>query len=321
MSKRDLLVIGDITPAMQQDLEPHFNLHSYSDAADRQALIAQKSDQIEAIATNGADGVPDNLISELPHLKIISNYGVGYDAIDVAAAAARGILVTHTPDVLNEEVAVTAVMLLIATQRQLRFNMEWVSSGRWSSTGNAPFSHTLQGLKVGMVGYGRIGQTIASKLEVFGCDIAYHARNQRTASPHHYYDSLQQMAQAVQALIVITPGGPATHHLINADILSALGNSGILVNVARGSVVDEDALVSALQNNGIAGAGLDVFADEPHVPAALLEHPQVICTPHIGSATFETRAAMGKLTTDNLIRFFTEGSVLTPVPETAHLNS
>jgi len=320
MSKKDLLVIGDITSAMQEKLETIFQLHHYFPADDKEALIDRIAPTTEAIATNGADGVPDQLIDRLPALKVISNYGVGYDAIDVQGAAEKGVLVTHTPDVLNEEVAVTAVMLLISTIRQLRFNMDWIASGKWEAVGNAPFSHTMQGLKVGLVGYGRIGQTIAEKLDVFGCDIAYHARSERSHSSHRFYANLNDMAADMDALVVITPGGPSTTHLVNAEVLAALGENGVLVNVARGSVVDESALITALESGKLAGAGLDVFANEPHVPQTLQTHPHVICTPHIGSATFETRAAMGALTVDNLLQFFSNGKVITPVPETAHLN-
>ncbi len=316
----DLLVIGDITSEMQTKLESKFQLHDYFSAADKDQLISEIGGNIQAIATNGHDGVPDNLIARLQQLKVISCYGVGYDAIDVSAAADKGILVTHTPDVLNDEVAVTAIMLLMGVARQLRLNMEWISSGNWVETGNAPLSRSLTGLKVGLVGYGRIGQTIAEKLDIFGCDVSYHARSERTNAPHHYYASLTEMAAACDALIVITPGGPATHHLVNADVLSALGADGYIINVARGSVVDETALINALDHGIIAGAGLDVFDKEPHVPMPLQQHPHVLCTPHIGSATVQTRAAMGNLTVDNLLQFFTDGRVLTPVPELAHMN-
>ena len=318
--KIDLLVIGDITVEMQHRLETKFQLHDYFSATDKDALIAQQGSDIEAIATNGHDGVPDDLISRLENLKVISCYGVGYDAIDVAAAADKAILVSHTPDVLNDEVAVTAIMLLMGVARQLRVNMDWISSGDWVKLGHPPLSRSLTGLKVGLVGYGRIGQTIAEKLDIFGCEVSYHARSERSHSPHRYFGNLTEMASECDALVVITPGGPATHQLINAEILKALGAEGFLVNVARGSVVDEAALVNALEQGIIAGAGLDVFEKEPHVPLALQQHPHVICTPHIGSATVQTRAAMGNLTVDNLMQYFSDGRVLTPVPELKHLN-
>jgi len=318
--KIDLLVIGDITVEMQHRLETKFQLHDYFSATDKDALIAQQGSDIEAIATNGHDGVPDDLISRLENLKVISCYGVGYDAIDVAAAADKAILVSHTPDVLNDEVAVTAIMLLMGVARQLRVNMDWISSGDWVKLGHPPLSRSLTGLKVGLVGYGRIGQTIAEKLDIFGCEVSYHARSERSHSPHRYFGNLTEMAGECDALVVITPGGPATHQLINAEILKALGAEGFLVNVARGSVVDEAALVNALEQGIIAGAGLDVFEKEPHVPLALQQHPHVICTPHIGSATVQTRAAMGNLTVDNLMQYFSDGRVLTPVPELKHLN-
>ena len=318
--KIDLLVIGDITVEMQHRLETKFQLHDYFSATDKDALIAQQGSDIEAIATNGHDGVPDDLISRLENLKVISCYGVGYDAIDVAAAADKAILVSHTPDVLNDEVTVTAIMLLMGVARQLRVNMDWISSGDWVKLGHPPLSRSLTGLKVGLVGYGRIGQTIAEKLDIFGCEVSYHARSERSHSPHRYFGNLTEMASDCDALVVITPGGPATHQLINAEILKALGAEGFLVNVARGSVVDEAALVNALEQGIIASAGLDVFEKEPHVPLALQQHPHVICTPHIGSATVQTRAAMGNLTVDNLMQYFLDGRVLTPVPELQHLN-
>lgn len=319
ISPPHLLVIGGITAEMREAVSSDFILHDYFDSDDKPGLIGQYSEQIEGILTNGHDGVPDLLISKLPHLKIISCYGVGYDAIDVKAASERNIIVTHTPNVLNEEVAITAILLLFSVARQLPLAMRWIKDGHWASQGHAPLSTSPHGMKVGLVGYGRIGQTIADRLRMFGCHISYHSRHEKSEAPDSYVADLTEMASACDALIVITPGGPSTHHLITADVLDALGPDGILVNVARGSVVDEEALVDSLVHGRLGGAGLDVFADEPHVPKALLDMEQVICTPHIGSATVETRAAMGRLTTDNLKLFFAEGRVISSVPETAHL--
>jgi lactate dehydrogenase-like 2-hydroxyacid dehydrogenase len=263
--------------------------------------------------------VPAPLLTGLSQLKVISCYGVGYDAIDVGEAASRGIIVTHTPNVLNDEVATTAVMLLMACYRQLIVNHNYILAGDWVNKGNAPLNRTIDGMSVGILGYGRIGQTIAKKLEAFGCKISYHARSERSDSPHRYYAKLNDMARDVQALIAITPGGAATKHLVNQEILEALGPEGCLVNVARGSVVDEAALVNALQKGTLGYAGLDVFDKEPQVPEALFNMPNVVLTPHIGSATVETRQAMGDLTVDNLVHFFEKGAVLTPVPECQHL--
>jgi lactate dehydrogenase-like 2-hydroxyacid dehydrogenase len=198
-------------------------------------------------------------------------------------------------------------------------NDSYIRKGYWSKKGNTPLSRAVDGMSVGILGYGRIGQAIARKLEAFNCQISYHARTERPDSPHRYYDNLTRMANDVTALIVITPGGPSTHHLVNAAVIEALGPEGILVNVARGSVVDENALVAALQNESLGAAGLDVFAAEPHVPEVLFTMDNVVLTPHIGSATIETRRAMGDLTVDNIVQYFSDGQVITPIPECRHL--
>ncbi len=258
---------------------------------------------------------PDEILDGLEKLRIISNYGVGYDAINVKAAINKGILITHTPDVLNEEVATTALMLLIAICRKLIVHDRYVRDGNWGKKDKPPLTRTVDGMSVGILGYGRIGQAIARKLEAFNCKISYHARSERKDSPHRYYDNLIHLADDVTALIVITPGGQCTHHLVNADVIAALGSEGILVNVARGSVVDEDALIAALQDGSLGAAGLDVFAAEPYVPEVLFTMDNVVLTPHIGSATVETRRAMGDLTVDNLVQYFSDGQVITPIPE------
>ncbi len=317
--KPELLIIGDITPRMAAAFDASFTCHTYSEIADMDNFISGPGQAIEAIATTGHDGVPAPLLTGLAKLKVISCYGVGYDAIDVGEAAKRGILVTHTPNVLNNEVATTAVMLLMACYRELIVNHNYILAGNWVAKGNAPLSRTIDGMSVGILGYGRIGQTIARKLEAFECKISYHARSERADSPHHYYADLLEMARDVQALIVITPGGAATQHLVNQPILEALGAEGCVVNVARGSVVDQTALVTALKNGTLGYAGLDVFEKEPEVPEALFDMPNVVLTPHIGSATVETRQAMGDLTVDNLVHYFDKGAVLTPVPECQHL--
>ncbi|MDA8881734.1 2-hydroxyacid dehydrogenase [Alphaproteobacteria bacterium] len=317
--KPHLLVVEEITDRMREQLEGSFTLHYASLEDDFDALIADKGDLIEAIVTNGADGTPETLVANLPNLKMISNTGVGYDSTNVALASSRGIVVTHTPDVLNEEVATTALMLLLSVARRLLPSHRWVTSGKWETAGNIEYSRTVDGMKVGIVGLGRIGNAIARKLEAFSCDIAYHTRNERPDSPYRYYGNLVEMARDVTCIIVITPGGPSTHHLITKDVLDALGSDGILVNVARGSVVDEDALVAALQEGRLGHAGLDVFDKEPQVPAVLFDMDQVVLTPHIGSATHETRQAMGDLTTENAVRYFAGEPVLTAVPECADL--
>ncbi len=317
--KPELLIIGEITPRMATAFEASFVPHHVDDIKDLDAFLTEKGNAIQAVATTGHDGVPAPVMQALTNLKVISCYGVGYDGIDVATAAGRGIMVTHTPNVLNDEVATTAIMLLMAAYRELVFNYNYIVEGKWRKKGAAPLSRTIDGMTVGILGYGRIGQTIARKLEAFSCDIAYHARSQRQDSPHRYYDNLLNMAKDVTALIVITPGGAQTRHLVDQPVLEALGPDGCLINVARGTVVDEGALVHALQSGKLGYAGLDVFDSEPHVPEELFNMQKVVLTPHIGSGTVETRQAMGDLTVDNLVQFFKDGTVFTPVPECAHL--
>jgi len=317
--KPGLLIIGEITPRMAAALTAAFSCHYLDQITDIGAFLATDGPSVQAIITSGHDGVPDEILDRLTAVKIISNYGVGYDAINVDKAVSKDIIVTHTPDVLNEEVATTALMLLMAVCRELLVNDRYIRAGNWSKKGNTPLSRAVDGMAVGLLGYGRIGQAIATKLEAFSCDVSYHARTERKTSPHRHYPDLLSMAGDVTALLVITPGGAATNKLVTDEVMRALGPDGILINVARGSVVDEDALVAALTDGRLGAAGLDVFAAEPHVPEVLFDMDNVVLTPHIGSATIETRRAMGDLTVENLIRYFSEGKVTTPVPECQHL--
>ena len=314
----NLYIIGGITTAMADALTPCFTLCYHRDLADDAAWLAREGKSIHYILTNGHDGVPKELLDTLPAVKLISNYGVGYDAIDVEDAANRGIIVTHTPSVLNDEVATTALLLLISCFREFRQNEHHARSGAWEASGNAPLSRSADNRKIGIVGLGRIGQAIADKLVPFGSEIFYHSRTAKDVS-YRYFDNLIEMAKESDALIVITPGGSSTHKMINAEVLEALGPDGVLVNVARGSVVDEPALIHALEHNIIASAGLDVFAGEPHIPQKLRDMEQVVLLPHVGSATHETRAAMGQLVVDNLLQHQKSGQVFTPVPETEAL--
>lgn len=317
--KKDLLLIGNATPRMIETLEAEFVIHKASEMDDLPAFLRDNGERIEAIATNGWDGVKPEIMDALPNLKVISCYGVGYDAIDAGKAASRGIIVTHTPGVLNNDVANTTIMLMLAVSRRLIRDDQWVRSGKWKREGNPPLTSSIEGKPVGIVGLGRIGETIARKLQAFDCRIAYHSRNERTDVPYRYYRDLKAMASEVDYLIVITPGGPATHRMINREIMDALGPQGTLINVARGSVVDEAELVKALAEGRLGAAALDVFENEPNVPEALFAMDNVVLTPHVGSATVETRQAMGDLTVENLIRHVREGTVSTPVPECAHL--
>ena len=301
---------------MRSRLAEHFDIHVMSQLAE--GWLAENGAKITHIATNGQDGVPAALMEACPNLQMVGCYGVGYDAVDTQACAARGIPVSHTPDVLNAEVATTTLMLMLALFRNLLRDDAYVRAGRWATEGSAPLSRAADNRKVGLLGMGRIGQEIARKLSVFDAEIHYHSRSPKDL-PFQFHDNLMRMAAVVEVLIVITPGGAATRHLVNADVLNALGPDGMLINVARGSVVDEEALVSALAEGRLGSAGLDVFDDEPNVPEALFSMPNVVLLPHVGSATVETRAAMGALVVDNILSHLETGKLLTSVPETAHL--
>lgn len=313
-AKPDLMLVGGMTTEMRDLLNAHFTVHDMPKGDALDAFLTEKGESIVAVATNGGDGLKTEVMDRLPNLKVISNYGVGYDAIDATHAASRGIVVTHTPNVLNDEVANTAILLWLATSRKLAAYDAYVRAGRWEKEGGTPLTKSPQGRTVGIVGLGRIGQAIADRLPVFGARVVYHSRSKKDVA-YDYFADLAEMARAADVLIVITPGGAETKHLIDRDVIDALGPEGILVNVARGSVVDETALIAALQEGRLWGAGLDVFEGEPHVPEAFFGMENVVLQPHIGSATKETRAAMGQLTCDNLIRYFEDGTTLTPVPE------
>lgn len=317
--KPEMLLIGSATPRMMEQFEAEFIIHQLCEIDNFDAWAKNSGTAIEAIATNGHDGVKPEIMSALPNLKVVSCYGVGYDAIDTSAAIDRGIMVTHTPGVLNADVANLAILLMLATSRCLIRDDQWVRSGNWAKNGNAPLTRSIEGKKVGILGLGRIGSEIARKLEAFNCKIVYHTRTKKDVE-YQYYDDLIKMAKDVDYLIAITPGGPSTNKIVNAEILDALGPEGTFINVARGSVVDEEALVSALKEGRLGWAGLDVFADEPNAPSELFSMENVTLTPHTASATVETRQAMGDLTAENLIRFFKEDTVSTPVPECARLN-
>lgn len=301
----DLLQIGTITETMRERLAAVFTIHQLDDFDPA---------KITYIVTNGHDGVPADLMASLPNLKLISGYGVGYDAIDANAAARRGVIVTHTPDVLNEEVATTAVMLMLMCYREALRDDAYVRSGDWEAKGGAPLTRSADGQTVGILGLGRIGQAIARKLAPWNTKIVYHARSKKDVA-YAYYDDLTAMARDCDVLICMTPGGPATRKIVNAEVIEALGPKGKLINVSRGSVVDQDALIVALQNGKLGWAGLDVFEDEPRVPKALRDLPNTILLPHVGSATVETRNAMGDLTVNNLLQHLKDGTVLSAVPE------
>ncbi|MFC4668097.1 2-hydroxyacid dehydrogenase [Seohaeicola nanhaiensis] len=314
--KPDLLLVGNVSPRMRGRLDAEFTVHPLPDEPARANFLAETGPKITACCTT--IGLTTEVMDALPNLKIVSSYGVGYDSIDAAHAADRGIIVTHTPNVLNDEVANTAILLWFATARKLVAYDRYVREGRWEREGAAPLTASPQNRTVGIVGLGRIGLAIAERLGVFGATVVYHSRSKKDA-PYAFYPDLVEMARACDVLICITPGGPGTRHIINAEVIDALGPEGILVNVARGSVVDEAALIKALQEGRLGGAGLDVFEEEPKVPSAFFGMDNVTLQPHVGSATHATRQAMGDLTCDNLSQYLKDGTALTPVPECAHL--
>ncbi len=311
-----VLAVARLSPLYMAQLSATFELHVLPDL-DATGLAAV-APRIRAVAASGDSKVPADLIGQLPALQVISVMGVGYDGVDVSAAKARGVMVTHTPDVLNDDVADLALGLMLSAARQLPAADRFVRSGQWLQ-GNMPLARKMSGARVGIVGMGRIGQAIAHRAQSFGMSIAYTARSAKADLPHRYLPSATALAEESDFLVVITPGGAGTRHLINAEVLAALGRSspagGILVNVARGSVVDEAALIDALERGVIAGAGLDVFEDEPRVPERLCALPQVVLTPHVGSATQGTRQAMADLAFANLQLHLAGLAVRTPVPE------
>ena len=308
-----VLAVAKPSPLLAPRLNASFKVHPL-DAATLPAVAPQ----VRGIFASGESKVTAELIAQLPALEIISVMGVGYDGIDVAAAKARGVMVTHTPDVLNDDVADLAIALMLGAARQLPAADRHVRAGSWSN-GPIPLARKMSGARIGIVGMGRIGQAIAQRALGFNMTVAYTARSAKPALPWAFLPNAAALAAVSDFLVVITPGGAGTRRLIDAEVLAALGSSsaqkGILVNVARGSVVDEAALIDALERGVIAGAGLDVFEDEPNVPERLCALPNVVLTPHIGSATGQIRQAMADLAFDNLQRGLSGQPVKTPVPE------
>jgi lactate dehydrogenase-like 2-hydroxyacid dehydrogenase len=314
--KPDVLIVGGAKPVIVDGLKPHCTLHHLADPQDGPAFVAPIADRVRGVAlVQSSRRMTGEFMSLLPRLELVSNFGVGYDTVDAAWAGAHGIIVTNTPDVLNEEVADTALGLLLCTVRELPQAERYLRAGKWPQ-GNYPLSHSLRDRTVGVVGMGRIGKAIGRRLEAFGVPVVYHSRRPQAGVAYKHYPNLVDMARDVDVLMVIVPGGAETRHLINAEVLAALGPNGILINMARGSVVDEEALIKALQNKTILSAGLDVFAKEPVVPEELLAMDHIVLFPHLGSGSVHTRAAMDRLVADNLVSWFAGKGPLTPVPET-----
>lgn len=315
-NRTDILMPAPMARGVVQALDQRFALHRLWEQSDPDRYLTSIAPRIRGMAVGGAAGRIDaGWFDRLPALEIVAHFGVGYETIDAAAAAARGITVTNTPGVLDAEVADLTIGLLLATLRRLPQADRFVRDGRWPG-GPFPLSPSLRGRRVGILGLGAIGKAVARRLEGFDVPIAYHGRSRQPDVSYAYHESPTGLAAASDVLIAIVPGGAGTRHLVDAAVLDALGPDGVFVNVARGSVVDQDALVAALAERRILAAGLDVYADEPNVPEALVAMEQVVLLPHLGSASERTRAAMGRLVVDNLAAWFTTGRALTPVAET-----
>lgn len=313
MSRIELLATAPLSPFMASRLNEHFVVHDRLHETNNGAF-ARIAPRVRAVTGAGDCRVSGELISRLPALEIISIFGVGYDGVDVATAKARGITVTHTPEVLNDDVADLAIGLMLGISRQLVQADRHVRCGHWKS-GPMELGRKMSGARLGLVGLGRIGQRIARRAEAFDMQVAYTARSARAEVAYRYFADPAALAAHSDYLVVITPGGESTRKLIGAGVLRALGPKGILVNVARGSVVDEAALVDALERHEIAGAALDVFENEPNVAQKLRAMPHVLLTPHIGTATHDTRQAMASLVVDNLRAHFAGQPLLSPIPE------
>jgi lactate dehydrogenase-like 2-hydroxyacid dehydrogenase len=316
----DALLVGNKKPTIVNGLASAVTLHALFEAPDREAFLKGIADKVRAlVVAYTADKIDAAFMQRFPQLEQISSFGVGYDHIDAKWAGQHGIVVTNTPEVLNEEVADTAVGLLLCTAREFPQADRYVRAGKWVEKAYPLSRATLRDRTVGMVGMGRIGKAIARRLEAFGVPVVYHSRNPQAGVSYKYYPKLVDMARDVDTLMVIVPGGASTQNMINAEVLKALGPRGILINMARGSVVDEPALIEALKNRTIYSAGLDVFVKEPQVPKELIEMDHVVLFPHLGSASEATRTAMDQLVVDNILAWAAGKPPLTPVPETPWL--
>jgi lactate dehydrogenase-like 2-hydroxyacid dehydrogenase len=314
--KIEVLLSGPPKPTIVNGLAP-FTVHRLVDAKDRDAFLKEIAPRVRAMAVSvSADRIGAELMSKLPQLEIVSTFAVGYDHVDVKWAAEHGITVTNTPKVLNEEVADTAIGLILCTVREFPQAERYLRAGKWLKAGYPLTKATLRDRTVGMVGMGAIGQAIARRLDAMKVPVVYHSRRPAAGVNYQHYPKLVDMARDADILVVITPGGAATKNLINAEVLKALGPEGILINMARGSVVDEPALIEALRNKTIMSAGLDVFVNEPEVPAELVAMENVVLFPHLGSASVYTRTQMDQLVVDNIVAWAAGKGPLTPVPET-----
>lgn len=316
MSEFEVLITGQVMPLIREGLEARLKVHKLYEIADKDAFIATQGDSIRALVGGSGHGKIDAaFMTRFPNLQIVGNFGVGYDGVDARWAGENGIIVTNTPDVLTDEVADLALGLLIATVRRLPQADHYVRDGKWPS-GNFPLTGSLREKKMGILGLGRIGAAIARRAEAFGLTLAYHSRSPKPEVPYTYYASLVDMARDVDILMIIAPGGEATRGIVNREVMEALGPAGTLINVARGTLVDEPVMVELLKSGKLGSAGLDVFEKEPTVPTELFGLENVVLLPHVGSASHYTRNKMGQLVVDNIVSFSEGRGPITPVAET-----
>jgi hydroxypyruvate reductase len=302
----DVLQLVPLRPEVQKDLEARYRLHGKAD-------FDKVADVIRGCVTNGHSGPPPEMIDRMPKLEIIASASVGYDGIPVEYARSKGIPVCNTPDVLNDDVADLAIALMIMTARRLVVTERYARSGEWAKKGEHPLAHRASGKRVGILGMGRIGKEIGKRATAMNNSVAYHSRKPVADVPYKHYPDLVELAKNSDFLVIIIPATPQTNKIVSKAVIEALGPTGILINVARGAVVDEDALVEALVSGKLGGAGLDVFINEPQVPQALVSMDNVVLQPHVGSATHETRRAMSQLVLDNLDAKFAGKPLLTEI--------
>jgi len=313
--RRKILMMGPIPAAQMQLLEENYAVTKLWQAENPEETLNRIRHDVQGIVSTAWTGVSARLIHAMSKLEIISHFGVGYDSVDVAAAKEQGVIVTNTPDVLTDDTADLGMGLVLAVFRRMVEADMYVRSGQWAKKGAMPLGRALKGRTMGIVGMGRIGQAVAARARAFGVQIAYTGRREKPALAGEavFYPDAESLAAASDILMITCAYNDKTHHLVGGNVLRALGKTGVLVNIARGKIVDEEALIDALQSGVIAGAGLDVFANEPDVPTALCQMDNVVLQPHQGSATHETRATMAQLVVDNLRLYFEKAEVLTPV--------
>lgn len=309
--KQKVLKQAYLPDALTAELNERYDLYELAKISE--AELAAIADEVTVVITNGEAVVTREFIAALPALKLIAVFGVGYDGVDVAAARDCDVQVTHTPGVLTDDVADLAMGLMLATSRKIVAAQKFIEQGGWQQ-GGFQWTRKVSGARLGIVGMGRIGQAIARRAQAFDMQISYTNRKAHSNLPWRYIADLRELAEQSDFLMVCTPGGAETRSLINQPVLQALGPQGMLINISRGSVVDEAALIQALENRIIAGAGLDVFTDEPDVPAALQQRDNVVITPHMASATWETRREMSRLVLENVQAWFAGEPLVTPVP-------